>query len=60
MAKLKNKPRTARTTNSTSGYRGGMRAASVERGGKLGRKGQFVTRRQRYYDMRLAMGLAGG
>lgn len=49
-----------RTNNATSGYRGGMRAASEGRGGKVGRKGQFVTRRQRYYDMRKAFGMSAG
>ena len=29
-------------------------------GSKLGRSGQIISRRQRYYDMRLAFGLAGG
>ena len=37
-----------------------MRAASVESGGKIGREGKFINRRQRYYDMRVAMGLNGG
>lgn len=49
-----------RTTMATSNYRGGMRAASQETGGKLGRSGKFITRRMRYYDMRVAMGLSGG
>lgn len=50
----------ARTTNVTSNYTGGMRAASQESGGRLGRSGRFISRRQRYYDMRVAMGLSGG
>lgn len=49
-----------RTTNATGAYRGGSRAASTSRGGALGRRGQFVSRRQRYYDMRIAMGMNGG
>lgn len=49
-----------RTTNSTSGYRGGMRAASISSGGRIGRGGQFVSRRQRYGDMRRAFGLSSG
>lgn len=49
-----------RTTNATSGYRGGARAASIEPGGKVGRGGRFVTRRQRYGDLRRAFGLSGG
>ena len=48
------------TTNATSNYRGGSRAASTEAGGKLGRKGKYVSRRQRYYDLRQSFGLSGG
>lgn len=29
-------------------------------GGKVGRQGRTISRRQRYYDMRVAFGLAGG
>lgn len=49
-----------RTTNSTSNYRGGMRANMVSSGGKVGRGGQFITRRQRKYDLNIAFGMAGG
>lgn len=49
-----------RTTSATSNYLGGMRAASTESGGTIGRSGRFISRRQRYYDMRTAMGLSGG
>ncbi len=48
------------TTNASSGYKGSMKAASTSSGGKLGRKSKFITRRQRYYDMRRAFGLSGG
>lgn len=48
------------TSFSTSGYRGGRRAASTSSGGKLGRGGKFINRRQRYGDMRKAFGLSGG
>lgn len=60
MAKRKNTPVRQRTTNATSGYKGGMRAASTSRGGTVGRGGRFVTRRQRYYDMRKAFGMSAG
>lgn len=49
-----------RTLNATSNYRGGSRAASISAGGPVGRNGQFVSRRQREYDLRLALGVAGG
>ncbi len=49
-----------RTTNVTSGYKGGSRAASTSSGGKVGRGGKFISRRQRYGDMRKAFGLSGG
>lgn len=49
-----------RTPSSTSGYRGGRKAASTSSGGSLGRKSKFVSRRQRYYDMRKAFGMSGG
>ncbi|SDE15934.1 hypothetical protein [Riemerella columbipharyngis] len=49
-----------RTTSATSGYRGGSKAASTESGGKLGRNGKFITRRQRYGDLRRAFGLSSG
>lgn len=60
MANRRNNPVKLRTTNVTSNYRGGMRAASTAKGGALGRGGKFVTRRQRYYDMRKAFGLSAG
>ncbi len=49
-----------RTTYATSNYTGGMRAASVSSGGVVGRGGKFISRRQRYRDMRLAFGMSGG
>ncbi len=49
-----------RTTNASSGYSGGRRSASVSSGGKVGRGGKFVSRRQRYGDLRKAFGLSGG
>ena len=49
-----------RTTFATSNYTGGRKAASTAAGGKLGRGGKYITRRQRYYDLRLAFGLSGG
>ncbi len=49
-----------RTTNATSNYRGGMRAASVSSGGAVGRSGRFIGRRQRYGDMRRAFGMSSG
>lgn len=49
-----------RTTNATSGYRGGMKTASTGVGGKIGRNSRYVSRRQRYYDMRIAFGRSGG
>ena len=52
--------REQRTIFSSSAYRGGRQAASTSSGGKLGRGGQYITRRQRYRDMRLAFGLSGG
>lgn len=49
-----------KTLNATSGYRGGSRAASIASGGKVGRGGKFITRRQRYGDVRKAFGLSSG
>lgn len=49
-----------RTGFSTSSYVGGRRAASVSSGGAVGRGGRFISRRQRYGDMRQAFGLSGG
>lgn len=37
-----------------------MRAASVEAGGRVGRGGRYITRNQRYYDMRRAFGMSAG
>lgn len=48
------------TSSSTSGYKGGRRAASTSSGGKIGRGGKFISRRQRYGDLRKAFGLSGG
>lgn len=48
------------TTNSTGGYRAGRRAASTESGGALGRGGKFITRQQRYRDLRRSLGLSAG
>lgn len=49
-----------RTTFATSGFRGSRRAASRGSGQTAGRNNRFITRRQRYGDMRRAFGLAGG
>lgn len=49
-----------RTTSSTSGYRGGRRAASLSSGGRVGRGGQFINRRQRYGDLRKSFGMSAG
>lgn len=49
-----------RTPSSTSGYRGGRKSASTSSGGGLGRGGKFISRRQRYGDLRKAFGLSGG
>ena len=38
----------------------GQYDANARLSSKLGRSGQIISRRQRYYDMRLAFGLAGG
>jgi hypothetical protein len=48
------------TLNASSNYKGGRQAASVSSGGKLGRGGRYISRRQRYGDMRKAFGLSGG
>lgn len=48
------------STNSTGGYRGGRRAASVESGGKAGHGGKFISRNQRYRDLRASLGLSTG
>lgn len=48
------------TLFSSSGYSGGRKAASTSSGGSLGRKSKFVSRRQRYGDLRKAFGLSGG
>lgn len=37
-----------------------MRAASTESGGAVGRGGRYISRSQRYYDMRRAFGLSAG
>jgi len=48
------------TTYSTGGYRTGMRAASTKSGGPSGRGGRFISRQQRYRDLRLSLGLSAG
>jgi hypothetical protein len=49
-----------RTTFTTSGYRGGRQAMSTSMGGKLGRDGKYISRRQQYGDVRKGLGLNGG
>jgi len=49
-----------RTTFSTSGGRGGRRAASISSGGLVGRGAQFINRNQRYRDLRAAFGMSTG
>ena len=46
------------TNGRTAG--GSTQAFSRSRGGKLGRRGNLATRRQRYYDVRVGLGLSGG
>ena len=58
MPRLKNA--IGKTTFSTSKYGGSRQAMSQGVGGKLGRKGNFITRRKSYYDIRLGLGLSGG
>ena len=48
------------TTFATSGYRGGQRAATDPKTGKVGRGGKFITHDQRYRDMRAAFGMSTG
>jgi len=50
----------ARTSYSTSGYRGGRQSASVSSGGKIGRGGRYISRSQRYKDIRSAFGMSTG
>lgn len=45
------------TTFATSKYKGGRQSASVSSGGKIGNKGKFVTRNQRYNDLRRSFGM---
>lgn len=42
------------------GYNSGMQTFTDKATGKVGRSGQMVSRRQRYYDIRVGLGLAGG
>jgi len=43
------------TTFATSKYKGGRRAASTSSGGKVGRGGKFITRKERLRDLRIAL-----
>ena len=38
----------------------GRYSSNARVGQRAGRGGQIITRRQRYYDLRVAMGLSGG
>lgn len=60
MARRRTSGSTPRTTFASSRYGGTRRASSVESGGRLGRGGRFITRNQRYRDIRSAMGLSSG
>lgn len=48
------------TTFASSNYTGGRKGLSTESGGKLSAGGKFVSRRQKYYQVRTGFGLAGG
>jgi len=52
--------RVQRTTYSSSEYSGGRKGFSTESGGKLSKGGRYVSRRQKYYQVRVGLGLAGG
>ena len=50
-----------RSTFSTAGYKSNSRKGlSTSSGGPLSHNGRYVSRRQQYYDVRVALGLAGG
>jgi len=49
-----------RTTFATSGNRGGRQSASTSSGGAIGRGGRFISRNQRYRDVRASLGMATG
>lgn len=49
-----------RTTYMTSAGRGGRRSASTSSGGVVGRGGQYISRIQRYRDLRASFGLSTG
>ena len=48
------------TTFASSNYTGGRKGLSTESRGKLSAGGRFVSRRQKYYQVRTGFGLAGG
>lgn len=50
-----------KTTISTSGYKSNsIKGFSIYSGGPLSHKGQYISRRKQYYDIRVGLGLAGG
>lgn len=52
--------RATSTVFSTSDYKGGRRGLTDPTTGKTSHGGRFISRRQQYYNIRVALGLSGG
>ena len=55
-----NRNTSAFTTGRGANFRGGQQTFTDNETGRVARRGRVVSRRIRYYDVRVGMGLAGG
>lgn len=56
----RNRSTRAFTTGRGANYAGGQQTFTNNDTGRVARKGRAVKRRNRYYDVRVGLGLAGG
>lgn len=56
-----NSPSAGRTGQTARGrFTGATQGLSVEKGGAKSQKGRMISRRQRYYQVRVGLGMSGG